>query len=53
MNVRFLRPYQNSKSVFIFPEVPDDDSVEKHQIIKVLPVPSEEKGKFLFKGNVL
>ncbi|KAJ4451738.1 hypothetical protein ANN_03209 [Periplaneta americana] len=39
VSVRYLRSYQNSKSVFIFPEVPDDDSVEKHQIVKVLPVP--------------
>ncbi|KAJ4434399.1 hypothetical protein ANN_22959 [Periplaneta americana] len=36
VEVKFLRPYGDSKSVFVFPQKPDEDTVTKDQIAKVL-----------------
>ncbi|PSN30006.1 hypothetical protein C0J52_28221 [Blattella germanica] len=53
VDVKFLRPFENSKCIFVFPNVDDEDTVSKNQITKILRKPKEEKGKFIFENNMI
>ena len=53
VEVKFLRQHSNSKRIFVFPAVSDEDTISKDQIAKLLRTPKEEKGRFVFDEDVL
>ncbi|PSN41414.1 hypothetical protein C0J52_16875 [Blattella germanica] len=53
VDVMFLRQYNNSKQIFVFPPVADEDTIPKDKIAALLRPPKVEKGKFTFDKEVL
>lgn len=51
--LKFLREYMGRKDIFIYPNIPDVESVELKNIIRVLPKPTERRGDFNFGVSVL
>ncbi|PSN50657.1 hypothetical protein C0J52_09308 [Blattella germanica] len=52
VDVMFLRQYNNSKQIFVFPPVADEDTIPKDKIAALLRPPKVEKGKFTFDKEV-
>ena len=53
VEVKFFCPVDNSKSVFMFPHIPDEGTITTDQTARLLEASKQQRGKFVFEDDVL